>query len=725
MAFIVRLTLLLVAAGVPPGWACSCVPYRPAKACQLVDSTLVIFRGRVIDHNDPRTGRMDAGPVLYRFRVLEALKRLAADTTEVFLDPLSFTSCATSFQEGVEYLVYAGQSRSASSTLDWIVKHDHEEGRLKKMPSEWTTRSHLPVFTIALCNPTRKISDPERDDDLRYLRGLPSAPSQTEGWIEGRAVQNHAGSFVPGEASAPATEVQWQFTSESTGAKFQAVGKADGSFRLPGVPAGTYAVTANSTVLADAKILGSAKLVVPPRGCAVAYASFETKATVSGTVRHADGSPAGDISIQAGLVTEDGKIKAIPDSHAQSDPAGRFTLTNVPLGRVVVAVNLRGAPSAGMPFDTVYAPATQDRDAARVFEVGRGQHLESVDIRLPKPLPVGELRVKLVWPDGTAAGEIGRAWASWNGKDAGSARESPDNDYMTMRLVLNRTYSVRGTWLNPIPWGAGSIDGAAPQIVDFNSSGQTVEICLKGPSPNAIRQVDPKGTVVATQDCCVRAGIVVREPAAVAWNAPELRALFAYLPLPWIVQNQVMYGLARQSGDSSLAAEVGLDGAGYDHWLTGYQRRLRDDPARNLAEMVITQNAYRMRTLSPDGTVKTVIHAPEESAAWEKQAVKELVYMHVPDLNPGHSVAFLKSDDPERSARSFLEHWPDRAYVSVEARKDNCFGASPYYTLFHPMERDFNCSPEAVIASGPTINCSVQRGTRNVIECSARIGTGD
>jgi hypothetical protein len=723
MAFIVRLTLLLGAAALP-ALACSCVPYRPAKACQLAQTSPVIFRGRVIDHNDPRTGRMDTGPVLYRFRVLEVFKGLASGTTEVFVDPLSISSCGNSFQEGMEYLVYAGTARSVSGTLEWLAKHDHEEQILKKMPSEWRTRSHLPVFTIPVCNPTRAIRDQDSDEDLRYLRGLPSAPSQTEGWIEGRAVQNHAGSFEPGEASAPAPAVQWQFTSEATGAKLQAIGKPDGSFRLPGVPPGTYAATANSTVLGDAKILGSAKLVVHSRGCAVTYASFETKTTVSGTVRHADGTLAGGISIQAGRITEDGKIKAIPDSHASSDKLGRFTLTNVPLGRVVVAANLRGAPSAGMPFDTVYAPATQDSDAARVLEVGRGQHLESVDIRLPKPLPVGELRIKLVWPDGTAAGEIGRAWAKWNGKEAGSASESPDNDYMTMRLVLNRTYSVSGTWLNPIPWGAGVIDSVAPQTVDFNSSGQTVEIRLKEPSPNAIRRVDSKGTVVATQDCCVRAGIVVREPAAVVWRAPELRALFSYLPFPWIVQNQVMYGLARQSGDPTLLTALGFDGPGYDHWLTGYQRRLRDEPARNLAEMVITQNAYRMRTLSPDGTVKTVIHAPDESAAWEKQAVKELVYMHVPDLNPGHSVAFLKSDDPERSARSFLEHWPDRANISVQGRKDNCFGASPYYTAFHPLERDFNCSPEAVKANGPTINCSVRLGTREV-QCSARIGTRD
>src|SRR4051812_27233644 len=95
-----------------PALACSCGSYDPVKACQIYQGTRVVFRGRVIDHNDDRTAGFRQ-MTLYRFKVLEAFKGIPAGTTEVFIDPASMTSCYSGFARDVDYLVYAAGNEPA------------------------------------------------------------------------------------------------------------------------------------------------------------------------------------------------------------------------------------------------------------------------------------------------------------------------------------------------------------------------------------------------------------------------------------------------------------------------------------------------------------------------------------------------------------------------------------------------------------------------------------
>src|SRR3989442_200445 len=90
-----------------PVLGCSCASYEPVKACQIFQSTPVIFRGHVIDDNHDPTAA-GSRMTLYRFKVLEIFKGLAHDTEEVFINPASMTTCYRPFVLDHEYLVYTG-----------------------------------------------------------------------------------------------------------------------------------------------------------------------------------------------------------------------------------------------------------------------------------------------------------------------------------------------------------------------------------------------------------------------------------------------------------------------------------------------------------------------------------------------------------------------------------------------------------------------------------------
>lgn len=66
-----------------------------------------------------------------------------------------------------------------------------------------------------------------------------------------------------------------------------------------------------------------------------------------------------------------------------------FRISNVRLGKVVLAANLKGAPRGKMPFEPVYAPGTQDLPSARVFVVQPDRHLHGLSLKLRRPLAIG------------------------------------------------------------------------------------------------------------------------------------------------------------------------------------------------------------------------------------------------------------------------------------------------------------------------------------------------
>lgn len=139
--------LLTASAFAPSLAACSCGPGAEAPACSRVGSRSVIFAGRVVFSNDDGSGRFDQG-TLIRFTVEEAFQGLPEGTTEVWIDPSSYTSCYHNFPVGGRYLMFASgpltqRPPSAATKSAWR----DSLGRPKPMPPGFDA-DHPPLIYV-------------------------------------------------------------------------------------------------------------------------------------------------------------------------------------------------------------------------------------------------------------------------------------------------------------------------------------------------------------------------------------------------------------------------------------------------------------------------------------------------------------------------------------------------------------------------------------------------
>jgi hypothetical protein len=320
----------------------------------------------------------------------------------------------------------------------------------------------------------------ENDADLAYLRSTLTSGPQTTGWIDGRALQNYR-SWRMATGYLGLAGATFTFQS-SSGVKTSAVTQADGSFHLSEVPAGTYAVSAESPLL-GAGALGPNSIAVPPGGCAVIRASFPTNATIAGKVIGAGGKPVAGIKVMAAALRPGAQFQAVEDADAETNANGEYLIPNVPIGKVAVAMNLDHAPTSAMPFDTAFAPGTQDPTAARVFDIHPGQQVTGVTFQLPPSLPFGDLYVDVKWPNGLRVSGGARAFAEWNGARAAFETAPALTNRVTLRLALGRKYEITVDWLDAKPGKFLYVDPAAPQTVEFLQPGQIIELHLKDPRP--------------------------------------------------------------------------------------------------------------------------------------------------------------------------------------------------------------------------------------------------
>lgn len=457
-----------------PALACSCASSEPVQACEIYQSTDVIFRGHVLDDNhDPTAGFLQT--TLYRFKVLEAYKGLPPDTQQVFVDPGSMTTCYREFTRDHDYLVYAGGRQPAPMAVS-IYRQLPPGSSVKQIPNAWKLLGRIPVYQVNECNPTRQID--EGDSDLFFLRSS-AKRKPSNGWIEGRAVQNLDSSW-PAFRFVSARDAVFTITGQSR--IHRTAVNPDGTFRIGPVPPGVYTVVARSSLLGWGTVI-EPRVEVPIGGCAVVQATFATKSSISGRVVNFRGGPAHGIRLELGELLSDGKVRVIPATWFDTGRDGRFTVSDVPVGRIVLAANLNGAPTSEMPFDPNYVPGTQDLSKARVFEIKPGQEITDITLRLLKPLPFGNLYVHVKWPDGSAATGGARASAYWNGSQAALVLRPAKTNRVKLRLALNRQYKIRADWLNFKPGRFLFVESDGSQTVDFTKSGQSLEIRLKSSHP--------------------------------------------------------------------------------------------------------------------------------------------------------------------------------------------------------------------------------------------------
>lgn len=460
-----------------PILACTCVSYEPVRARERYHDSPVVFRGRVIDHNDDGSSKY-AQYTLYRFEVVEAFKGIPTDRKEIFVDPGSQSSCYTTFESGKDTLFFLSNPRDQARVRGYFAPGPAETPG-KPFPAAWKGREAEPVYSTNICGPVKQVG-PD-DPDLAWLRSPAKDDPRALGCVEGRVAQNLSGHTLVADA-APVRDALVSVTARGA---FRREVRADseGFFRADGVPPGEVTFQVTSPVLGKAfTAFRTLPILVPPAGCAVINPFFQTTATISGQVVDAEGRPARYVRVELGRRLENGRVRIIPNTWAETDGAGMYMIREVPIGPILLAVNLNGAPKTRMPFDPVYAPGTQDLRSARVFDLRPDEALEGVNLRLPPPLPFGVLRVDVLWPDGSPATDGARAVADdARSARADFARASPSSNRINLQLALGRKYVVSADWLSR---GAKFlVVESEPLAVEFTRDGQTVEIRLREPKP--------------------------------------------------------------------------------------------------------------------------------------------------------------------------------------------------------------------------------------------------
>jgi hypothetical protein len=175
----------------------------------------------------------------------------------------------------------------------------------------------------------------------------------------------------------------------------------DGHFRFDDLSSGDYTLSASRPPLVPEP--PSLNLSVPANGCVAAFPILQAHAVVSGTVRKRSGAPARRMDIE--LVRQEDQNNAAQRLRTPTDDAGHFDFEDLPEGDYLLGNEIgRSKPYDSNPFPTYYYPNSPDRQHATSIHLAPFERFTNANLTLPKPDSKRRIRVKVVWPDGTAPG---------------------------------------------------------------------------------------------------------------------------------------------------------------------------------------------------------------------------------------------------------------------------------------------------------------------------------
>lgn len=234
-------------------------------------------------------------------------------------------------------------------------------------------------------------------EDFAYARGLKSAapPNLSAGRVYGRVLRHDRD--LKSNASrppAPVAGVRVEVSNEGGGGLRVATTDREGFYEVAGLAPGAYVARAQLPETLTGYRELKARLVA--RGCAQMDFYTHYDGRVAGRVIDSQGRPVAKLKVE--LISAEGPPVSLNNLRARTDRDGRYELTGVPPGRHLVGFGLGSEPDA--PYPRTYYPGVADSAQATVVEVGPGQRLELLDLRLPPPRPDGSVTVSVVWPDG-------------------------------------------------------------------------------------------------------------------------------------------------------------------------------------------------------------------------------------------------------------------------------------------------------------------------------------
>ena len=340
--------------------ACSC---GSANApCISFGSAQAVFVGTVLSKRvDEQTrptdrGNINRNPIGFRFAVEQSYRGAAGPEIEIFTGR-GGGDCGYDFKIGQRYLVYA-----------------YLDG--DKLTTYICTRTKL--FGTAA-------------EDLAFLATL-SSPSQ------GVTI---FGTITHGEAETEYSSSDVFITIEGASPQQEIRPDAEGHFRLSGLPAGKYKVSLHLPQTLSAW-QSERQIEVLDRGCAFIGWNVRNNGRASGRVVDTDGEGIASIAVQ--LIKPDIDPLQASGLGTVTDASGNFSLSEVPKGRYIIAVNYNRYPNPNDPtivYPSSFYPGVTDQAQAQVITIGTGEKLENLEIRVPPRRPASILTGAIVWSDGS------------------------------------------------------------------------------------------------------------------------------------------------------------------------------------------------------------------------------------------------------------------------------------------------------------------------------------
>ena len=342
--------------------ACFRVP-SPSEPCEDNMNTEAVFVARVegVRRVSPASGRGESSRKVHVV-VIEAFRGVADPELDLF-SPAS--DCGIDFQNGKEYLIYA-----------------------------WRDSASHQLQTYA-CSRTALAERSEQN--IEELRSLLSGRGTAR--VFGFVTADPANLEIPFRASSPVEGIP--IVLRSSGHSWRTITDFHGDYEFKDLPPATYEEAAE--LQGNGADRTRSQITLTAGACSRQNFLSVPVARISGRLLDSGNQPVSGVLVEIEAVPPTRQPRPIFRKFTDAD--GRFTYTNLEMGRYVLGVNLENPPYAHDWYDKrsrlprAYYAGVTDRDQAAVVTLQGGQNVDELEFRLPPSPHVLTLRGNVVLPD--------------------------------------------------------------------------------------------------------------------------------------------------------------------------------------------------------------------------------------------------------------------------------------------------------------------------------------
>ena len=399
---------LMLCGFVDEAFACTCMRMT---ACEAFARAEAVFIGSVRSSSVVKTSNEnDSFPqIAYRFSIEQNFFGVEGQEVEI-ITGRGGGDCGFAFGRNVAYLIYAHRNSTTGK------------------------------FSTSICTRTRPVS--EADEDLTYIR---AAMKETPGVTISGLVQRYHPDRRE-EQRGPALAGQTIIVAGKD-REHRVVTNTDGRYVVADLSAGKYEVRLE---LADGLWTRTPKIEVSvsQRGCADVGFLVETDGRIAGKVVDAAGNGLTPVHLEALRIDTNDPVKTNYQEYASTESSGEFLFRGLPPGRYVFRIT----HAQSQLYKFAYYPNVQATTHAFAVEVGEGQKVDRVELRLSPPAREFLLPGVVVWPDGRPAAGIDVRWGIPNENFHPSTKTDSEGRF-TVRLFAGFTFWINaemkdanGTW---------------------------------------------------------------------------------------------------------------------------------------------------------------------------------------------------------------------------------------------------------------------------------------